>query len=103
MTESYGMKCPLVEGDKVRIVSSAMIDEIGVVSFVTEVLHGGVGSHRVTKRIVKFEETGYILKDTGHVIFGRHCLYKLPPDFESVTNLEAAQRIRKLLLTHTEE
>lgn len=105
MTErNEGMTCPLDVGDMVRIVQCEMIDEIGVISAVKQIVaDGGRGVHRVTKQLVTFTDTAYILEDTGAVLYGRDCLYKLPPDFYTVTNLEAAQRIKKLLLTHTKD
>lgn len=94
----------LNKGDMVRIVSSVMIDEVGVVTEVTdEVPPGGMGQHRITKKVVKFDVPMYTTEATAQVLFLRKALYKLPPDFFTVTNLEAAQRIRKLLLTSEEE
>ena len=104
MTEKWdGFGGPLVVGDMVRVVSSVMIDEVGVVGSVEHVVESGQAQHRITKAIVDIAETMYSLDATDKVLFTRKSLYKLPPDFFTVTNLEAAQRIRKLLLTHTED
>ncbi len=103
MTDKWdGFGGRLNVGDMVRIVSSLMIDEIGVVTTVSGMVHGGLGVHRVTKQNMSFTVTMYMTEDTDKVLFERKALYKLPPDFFTVTNLEAAQRIRKLLLTHDE-
>lgn len=103
MTEAWdGFKGRLECGDMVRIVSSLMLDEIDVVTEVTGMVHGGVGTHRVTKQNIAFKETLYNTQATDKVLFERRALYKLPPDFFSVTNKEAAQRIARLLLTQDE-
>jgi len=103
MTEHWdGFKGRLEVGDMVRIVSSLMLDEIDVITTVSGMVHGGEGIHRVTRQTMKFKETLYNTEDTDKVLFERKALYKLPPDFFTVTSLEAAQRIKKLLLTHDE-
>jgi hypothetical protein len=104
MTDSNeGMHCPLGVDDHVRIVSSAMLDEMGLIGIVKKIIEGGRGTHRITGQVIAFTETAYMVDVTGEVLFGRNCLYKLPPDFFTVTNLEGAQRIRELLLTHVED
>ena len=102
--QNEGITCPLGVDDHVRIVSCDKLDELGLIGIVTNVIEGGgYGTHRTTGRVLKFNVTAYMVDVTGEVIFGRQCLYKLPPDFFTVTNLEAARKIRKLLLTHVED
>lgn len=84
-----GMTEPLNVGDRVRIVGGGPIEDVGIITTVTQILPMGTRYGRDKRSKTEWYDLEWVsgMKNTNCLIKGRERpnLYKLPPDWDERT------------------